>query len=58
MSSDDAEAAKPPIEPRPKAPPITFTVVAAWLLAVALGVAFWILLFHATPVIVRQVQRL
>jgi hypothetical protein len=39
-----------------KAPPVTLGVVAAWLLAIALGVAFWTVLFR---VIVGQIiQRL
>ena len=44
---------------RSKAPPVTLGVVAAWLLAIALGVAFWTLLLHAAPAIVGQIiQRL
>jgi hypothetical protein len=42
-----------------KAPPVTLGVVAAWLLAIALGVVFWTLLLHAAPAIVVQIiQRL
>jgi hypothetical protein len=36
----------------PKAPPVTFGVVATWLLALVFGVAFWMLLLHAVPAIV------
>ena len=37
-----------------KAPPVTFYVVATWLVALALGAAFWTLLLH----VVGQIERL
>jgi hypothetical protein len=49
---------KTPIDPHSEAPPVTFGVVATWLLAIAFGVAFWTLLFNVTPAIVGLLQRL
>ena len=37
-----------------EAPPVTLGVVAIWLLAMAFGVAFWTVLFHAASAIVGQ----
>ena len=39
-----------------RAPPVTLGVVAIWLLAIALGMAFWTLLLHAAPAIVGLIM--
>jgi hypothetical protein len=41
-----------------KVPPVTFGVVATWLLALGFGMAFWTLLLHAAPAIVGLIERL
>jgi hypothetical protein len=41
-----------------KAPPVTFGVIATWLLALGFGVAFWTLLLHAAPAIAGLIERL
>ena len=48
------EAVKTPIDDDrySRAPPITFGVIATWLLAMAFGVAFWTALFHVASAIV------
>jgi hypothetical protein len=50
------EAVKTPIDDDrySRAPPITFGVIATWLLAMAFGVAFWTVLFHVVSAIVGQ----
>jgi hypothetical protein len=53
----EIKTVKTPIDLYSKAPPVTLGVVAAWLLAIALGVAFWTLLLHAAPAIVGLIER-
>ena len=56
---EEIKTVKTPIDLYSKAPPVTLGVVIAWLLAIALGVAFWTLLFRVAPAIVGQIiQRL
>jgi len=61
LSKDDIKVVteKPQIDQTqyPEATPVTFGVVASWLLAIAFGVAFWTLLFHVMPAIVLLIQR-